>query len=492
MSKQLLNTILSNIKQFNDQNAFFINEQFYTYSQFSNKIAGISEELKTNKIPLQTPVGVITTDSLETYASIISLWINGLIFVPISPSNSKERNENSIKQAGIKYILSSTNDDTAIIESKELSIIETQALSANSELKNINNNPNNILYLLFTSGSTGTPKGVPITQNNLESFINSFLEIDYQLNHEDKFLQIYDLSFDASVHCYTLPFFLGGCIYTIPAKEVKYLYAYKLMKEQELTFVKMPPSTITYLKPYFSKINLGNLKYTLFGGEALPSNLVKEWKKCAPNSEIHNVYGPTEATINCFYYNATNNIKDFNGTVCIGKAMGEITAIVIDENNTILDAHQKGELCVAGNQITNGYWKNETKNIEAFIQINNSIFYKTGDIVYFDEEQDYYYCGRIDSQVQIQGYRVELGEIEHHVRNLTKLNHIAVIDQLNKNGTNQLFLFLENYTGLIDELKEHLSQKIPNYMIPQKITNLDAFPLLTSGKIDRNKLKELI
>ena len=489
MEHSILDTILSNLTTFSNRNALHINEKFYTYSDLSKKIAGITKEIKN--IPTQTPVGIITTDSLETYASIIALWFNNLIFIPISPANSKERNKNSIQQAEVNYILTPTIKDAELIDIENIKTITTESLFANSTIENKNTESNNILYILFTSGSTGTPKGVPINLKNLDAFIHSFLAIGYDINEQDKFLQIYDLSFDASVHCYTLPLFLGACAYTIPSKEVKYLYAYKLMKEQELTFVKMPPSTITYLQPYFSKINLTHLKYTLFGGEALQINLVDEWRKCAQNAEIHNVYGPTEATINCFYYTA-NTPKAYNNIVSIGKPMNGISAIVIDKNNKLLSENKKGELCVSGDQITNGYWKNELKNREAFIQLDNTTYYKTGDIVYFDEEDDFYYCERIDNQVQIQGYRVELGELEHHARTLTNLAHVIALAKKSKNGTNQLYLFLENYNGSTEQLKKDLAQKVPNYILPQQITSLTSFPLTTSGKIDRNQLKELL
>jgi amino acid adenylation domain-containing protein len=489
VQQSILDTILSNLTTYSNRNAFYINEQCYTYADLSKKIAGISEALIT--IPQQTTIGVITTDSIETYASVIALWLNGHIFIPISPANAKERNEISLQQAEVKYILTPTIKSAEIINTDNFNLIITNNLSADAKIENRNRDENNILYILFTSGSTGTPKGVPITLKNLDAFIHAFIKIGFKINEEDKFLQIYDLSFDASVHCYTLPLFLGACAYTIPTKEVKYLYAYKLMKEQELTFVKMPPSTITFLQPYFSKINLTQLKYTCFGGEALQSSLVTDWQKCAPNTEIHNVYGPTEATINCFSY-SDKNIKAYNNIVAIGKPMDGVNAIVIDENNSILPENTKGELCVAGNQTTAGYWKNEEKNKEAFIKINNITYYKTGDVVYYDNEGDYYYCERIDNQVQIQGYRVELGELEHHARKITKLTHVVALAKKSKTNTNQLFLFLENYKDSIEQLKTELAQKVPNYMVPQQIITPPSFPLTTSGKIDRNQLKELL
>lgn len=489
MEGSILDKILSNLSTYKSRNAFYINEQFYTYADLSAKVAGISQAI--TDLPIQSTVGVITTDSIETYASILALWFNNHIFIPVSPGNSSERNQNSLKQAKVKAILTPTIEAAKIISSANIDLITTNNLSSEEKIENRNTKENNILYTLFTSGSTGTPKGVPISLKNLNAFIPSFITIGFDLNETDKFLQIYDLSFDASVHCYVLPLFLGACAYTVPPKEVKFLYAYKLMKEQELTFVKMPPSTISYLKPYFPKINLPQLKYTCFGGEALPEKLVSDWSKCAPNTEIHNVYGPTEATINCLTY-TSKTPKSHNSIIAIGKAMKGIRTIVLDENNNTLSENEKGELCVSGNQITNGYWNNESKNKEAFIEINDLNYYKTGDIVYYDKDGDFFYCDRKDNQVQIQGYRVELGELEHHVRELTNLNNIAAIAKIDTTGINQLYLFIEDFKGSEKELKEKISQKVPNYMVPQQIKTISVFPKTAGGKIDRNELKALL
>ncbi|MBW6482786.1 MAG: AMP-binding protein [Vicingaceae bacterium] len=497
MNNQLLHQILKNCTLHSNRNAFFIQNKFYTYGEFAQKIAGISEALLKFNSPQQTVFGVITTDSIETYASIIALWINGYVFVPLSPVNSAERNQSNINQTNIKNVLVNSLKEVENIHLKGIAYIETEHLSSSNHLEINNTNSTHILYILFTSGSTGIPKGVPISLKNLETFIVSFLQIGFQLTYEDKFLQIYDLSFDASVHCYTLPLFLGGCVYTVPLNEVKYLYAYKLMKEQELTFVKVPPSTLSYLRPFFSKIKLEKMKYMLFGGEALPLNLIRDWQNCAPNAEIHNVYGPTEATINCFCYKLPSKAaKQFNSVVCIGKPFGDSVAVVVDENLNPLPANQKGELCVSGNQITTGYWKNPKKNKVAFVELmidNQKLkFYRTGDLVYFDEQNDYFYCGRIDNQVQIQGYRVEMGEIEHHVRIITNASQVVALTKENTEGILQIFLLVENDKQETDEIKSYLKEKLPAYMQPVKIIAIEKFPLSTSGKVDREKLKELL
>ena len=497
MNNQLLHQIIKNCTLHSNRNAFFIQNTFYTYGEFAQKIAEISDVLLKFNYPQQTVFGVITTDSLETYASIIALWINGYVFVPLSPINSAERNQSNINQTEIKNVLVNSLKEVENVQLKGIAYIETENLSSSNHIENNNTNLTNILYILFTSGSTGIPKGVPISLKNLETFIISFLQLGYQLNYEDRFLQIYDLSFDASVHCYTLPLFLGGCVYTVPLDEVKYLYTYKLMKEQELTFVKVPPSTINYLQPYFTSIKLEKLNYMLFGGEALSEVLANQWQQCVPNAQLYNVYGPTEATINCFYYKFfTKSVKQFNSIVSIGKPFGDTTAVVVDADFNILSVHQKGELCVSGSQITEGYWRNIQKNKMAFVELmidNKKLrFYRTGDLVYFDEQNDYFYCGRMDNQEQIQGYRVEMGEIEHHARTFTNLSQIIAIAKPNKEGILQIYLLLENYNKDTASLKAYLKEKLPAYMQPFKIIDLARFPLLISGKIDRTKLKEML
>jgi len=324
----------------------------------------------------------------------------------------------------------------------------------------------------------------------MPAFVRDFIGYPaYAFTQEDRFLQIYDLSFDASVHCYTVPLALGASVYTVPPDGIKYLAAYKLMEEQKLTFVKMPPSTLSYLRPYFSSVRLPHLMYCLLGGEAFPAALAAEFEPCIPNALIQNVYGPTEITVNCLIYDWNipgGKRKELNGIASIGRGFGS-NSILIDES---------GELLVAGEQVSPGYWNNPALDERAFRLVESDgemlTYYCTGDMVSLDDEGDVMYLGRNDEQVQVRGYRVELGEIESLARSFLGGNNVMAFGIEEHAGEMQIYLAVESASTDVEALREHMSKQLPSYMIPGKIVSIPLFPSLVSGKMDRKAIKKLL
>jgi amino acid adenylation domain-containing protein len=483
--------IKNNLSDYGDKTAFVINDIEYTYSQLLRRISMILKLFERNKVQNNDIIVIYTANHLDTYASIIATFFSGATFVPINSLHPIERNNLILNQLKSKLILS------ANIQFPE-SIITHNLADEEFEI-NLNINYHDIAYILFTSGSTGIPKGVKISYQNINSFISDFCKSMDTLNHNDRFLQIYDLTFDASLHCYLLPLYLGASIYTVIPDKIKFLQAYKLMEKYNLSFTKFPPSVLSYLKPYFNKINLKHLKYSLMGGESLHEDIAKLWSECIPNAQLKNVYGPTEATINTHIFDidiAKLKNKTSNGIISIGKVFGSNKAIIIDENINQLGRYVKGELCLGGNQITPGYLNNDIKNKEAFfmITIDNQdvLFYKTGDLAYIDDENDFIFCGRKDNQIQIQGYRVELAEIENAALLFGKSLNYAAIAIENEFGNTEVFLFTEKFQSNKVDLFSHLRKLLPGYMIPSKIIELEQFPATSSGKINRNELKKYL
>ncbi|MCF8380187.1 MAG: AMP-binding protein [Bacteroidales bacterium] len=495
MNFSLVEQILLRFEEFPDRTAFHIQGISFSYSELKRVTFKIAKSIKATCSSEEKIIGIYTYDDLETYASILACWITGKAYVPINPETPEARNKDIIFESELGTLLSSHHLKIDKTDFPRLKLIDTSKLKGEDHLPvPIIPDISDLAYILFTSGSTGKPKGVTINHGNLNSFIYHFIHSGYKLSEKDRFLQIYDLSFDASVHCFSVPLSLGASIYTVPPNEIKYLYAFKLMRDHELSFVKMPPSTLAYLKPYFDKIKLTHLRYCLLGGEAFSAQLARDWKSCLPNALIQNVYGPTELTVNCLIYNWMSPGKEYMGVVSIGKTFGDNEAVILDSENRMITDGTKGELCVSGNQVTPGYWKNESANLSSFINIakdgTHRRYYKTGDVVFKDKDGDYMFCGRIDSQIQVQGFRVELGEIEQHSREFLKLSNLAAIGVENSQGTTEIHLYTEKAKGREAELRKYLMQRLPKYMIPVAIIDLDVLPKSVGGKIDRSELKK--
>ena len=493
-SRHILSPFLKTIVKFSDRNSFCINEKFYTYNDLVINISKIRDVLVT-KIINSRQFGLVVNDDIETYASILALWLEGVAYVPLHPLQPLERNKEIIDQAGIKLILDSSEQTRF----KEFKIIKTSYL----KFEKINIQPKlvsdtSLAYILFTSGSTGKPKGVQITRRNIGAFMESFWKTGININETDRCLQCFDLTFDVSVQSYLVPLIKGACAYTVPHGEIKYSYVFGLLDEHKLTFGAMAPSMVRYLRPYFDEINISSMRYSILTAEASPVELVVEWSKCIPNAKIFNFYGPTEATIYCSYEEFSRNDKNkhINGMFSIGKIMSGFSSIIIDKDYNILEPGIKGELCVSGNQITIGYWGNLQKNKYSFFnkEIDGKVqkFYKTGDLCYFDSEGDIMLIGRLDYQVKIQGHRIELGEIEYHSREILEgVDSIAVVDE-NTNGNSEIILFIEEELDKSKKVKEYLKEKIPSYMLPTNIVSVKPFPINSSGKVDRIKLKKYL
>ncbi len=490
----VLNPFFAIIENSGSSNSFCINETFYSYLEFARAVSKVRDALH-NHLNISTNIGLVVNDDLETYASIFAIWLEGYSYVPLHPHQPVERSLDIISQADIELII----DSAGKVFSNDIHIIN----SAQLLFRDINLNPvttpdSSLAYILFTSGSTGVPKGVPITRGNTGSFMKSFWEAGFDIDHNDRCLQCFDLTFDVSVQSFLVPLTKGACTYTIPHDQIKYSYIYGLFEDHKLTFGAMAPSMIRFLRPYFDEILVPEMRYNILTAEASPLELVNEWKKCIPNAEIYDFYGPTEATIYCTYYkfNKDSGNKMFNGILSIGKPMNGVKAIIVDENMNVAGIGIKGELCIAGNQITKGYWKNPKKNEESFFDMifegTAFRFYRTGDSCFYDEDGYIMYAGRLDYQVKVQGYRVELGEIEFHGRAFFKGQNTIAIPFLNKNGNTQIALFVEGNLPDKTGLLKYLRSKMPDYMVPSQLFNESVFPLNQNGKIDRNKLKTFI
>jgi non-ribosomal peptide synthetase component F len=320
----------------------------------------------------------------------------------------------------------------------------------------------------------------------------------YDFTPDDRFLQAFELTFDLSVVAFFAPLSIGACTYLLPLDGVKYLNIIQALEEHAITVILMVPSVLNYLQNNFDEIYLPKLRYSMFCGEALLHSMMEKWSKCIPNAQIDNLYGPTEATVFCFRYRwelERSAEESVNGIVPIGQPMPDIVAFITDENRKTVPEGEKGELCLYGNQLTYGYFNDPQKTHQSFFilpEVDTDVAcYATGDECYINEKGDYIFCNRLDEQVKIDGYRVEVGEIEHFVRVFDPSAQAAVVAVANAAGALELHLFIVLDKLNTESLKNHLKDRLPAYMQPKMIHVLQQLPLNDNGKTDRKALKSL-
>lgn len=457
--------------------------KYYTYADVQKRVAGIGAQIAKHG----ERIGVIIDDSVETYAAIIAILLAGKTYIPLHPGHPADRIALILEQGDISVACMAGQD----IAAEGLQRIHTAGCQWQGDMPatGISSLADKNAYILFTSGSTGTPKGTPISYSHLDAFVQAFHALGYNISEEDRYLQMFELTFDLSVMSYLIPLCTGACVYTVPEKGMKYTNIYGILEAYQITFALMVPSILAYLRPYFEEIDLPALRYSLFCGEALHEDIVHEWMRCAPNAAMENVYGPTEATIFCTRYSIPRkgNIVSANGIVCIGLPMAGVNTLVTDEDGI---ATTRGELCLSGQQVTNGYLDAE-KTKAAFFTHDDERYYRTGDIVQLLDDGNHLYCGRADHQVKIQGFRVELGEIEHHARSAYQCNAVAVVHTTER-GLSQIHIVLEHTPLDSEDVIGMLRTKLPHYMVPAFVQYMPSFPLNVNGKTDRKAIAQMI
>jgi D-alanine--poly(phosphoribitol) ligase subunit 1 len=468
------------------ENAFCISDTFYSYAYFKNRIFSIAAEIKKRGIVHQN-IGVFTQNHIDTYASFYAAWITGNAYVPIHHSYPLNRVEDILNQADINFAIGVGNEN---IKFSQLNYIDSLSLNYSTDFGTADfyhHSPDDLMYILFTSGSTGKPKGVQICHRNLNAFMEHAYSLEMGLQKGDRYLHMFELSFDLSVVSYVLPLQHYGTIYTVSDQNIKYLEIYRLLEEYKLNYAIIVPSVLAMLRPYFEDIDLPELRNVALSGEAVPLKLTEEFQQCCPNAQFHNYYGPTECTIFCTSYKIPRNeIPSLNGIVSIGKATLNQVSKLIREDGSEAANDEKAELYLGGSQVSVGYVKNAEMNLASFLTIDGVNFYKTGDLVIQKNDGLLYYLGRKDQQVKIQGYRIELMEVEHLCKQALK-TEAAVVAVKDNRGFDNLVLFVKNDHKL--DISSALSEVLPKYMTPTRIIELVDFPLNDNGKLDRKTLK---
>jgi amino acid adenylation domain-containing protein len=354
-----------------------------------------------------------------------------------------------------------------------------------------------IAYLLFTSGSTGQPKGVMVSHANVLHYVD-YVTKRYAYTSEDRLSQTFDLTFDLSAHDMFVAWANGACVCCPTQKQL--IKPGKFINDSRLTAWFSVPSTAVFMR------RLGDLKpglyrglrLSLFCGEALPLEIAREWASAAPNSVIENIYGPTELTIGCTAYRwheRTSPDECERGIVPIGEPFDDMEPLIVDEQLQEVAPGCEGELLMTGPQMSQGYWQDEEKTRHAFVSVmgRNGNYYRTGDRVRRSAlNSPLVYLGRVDNQIKVLGHRVELGEVEAVVRELSGVDGVIALGCPSGSNADGIEVFLEADKFDTEPLMNQLKAKLPTYMLPRKLRVLRQFPLNVNGKYDRKALQKVL
>ncbi len=349
-----------------------------------------------------------------------------------------------------------------------------------------------LAYIIFTSGTTGVPKGVMVAAGSVAAYLAA-LGYRKALTPADRASQFSELSFDPSLGEIFLPWSMGASIHVVPA--VSQVSPAKFIRDRGLTVWGSTPSAIAWMRDTRSLQpgSLPGLRYTSFGGEPLPLASVRAWQAAAPNSVIDNLYGPTEATVDCVGQRiepgATPIVTPGRGVLAIGTPHPGTELAVLGPNLRPVQDGEAGELAIAGSQLTVGYLDSPELTAERFPRIDGKRWYLTGDIALRDVGGTFHHLGRIDNQIKLHGHRVELEEIEAHLRTVTGSAQAAVVAWPVGDGVALGIVGFVSRCGMAPGIvREALRPRLPSHMVPSTIHEIDAIPLDASGKLDRRKL----
>jgi non-ribosomal peptide synthetase component F len=322
----------------------------------------------------------------------------------------------------------------------------------------------------------------------------------YGFNSTDRMSQTFDQTFDLSAHDMFVAWHNGACVCCPTQKQLIKPGAF--VNDARLTVWFSVPSTAVFMRR-LGVLKPGmypQLRLSLFCGEALPLEIVRQWAQAAPNSVIENIYGPTELTIACTGYRWDNTRSPGEceqGVVPIGEPFDDMEALIVNEELREVESGQAGELLMTGPQLCLGYWRDEEKTRRAFVTLPSkpgAHYYRTGDRVRRrGAGKPLLYLGRLDSQIKVLGHRVELGEVESALREASGLDGVVALGwPMTPSGADGIEVFIQG--GGIDtkELLEKVRTRLPVYMVPRNIRLMRQFPLNANGKFDRAALRVIL
>jgi len=459
-----------------------------TYAELRAQSDALAAHLAARLGENRSPVAVIGHKEPEMLIAFLGAVKSGRPYVPIDLSIPAQRAERIVQNASAALTLT-----PALVRE-----ILAEPAPAISPQRVAGEDP---YYIIFTSGSTGEPKGVVITLNCLVTFVEWMIGEHHFADTTETFLNQAPFSFDLSVMDLYLSLATGGTLFSITREDIANPKAlYQAFPRSGITSWVSTPSfaQMCLVEKSFGEGMLPNLRRFLFCGETLANETAAQLLDRFPSAEVWNTYGPTEATVATTSIRVDRDVLAAHNPLPVGYVMPGTRIPIRGENGEPVAEGERGEIVIIGPNVSPGYLGRADLTAKAFFATDGTRAYRTGDwgrmrqgLIFFE--------GRMDGQIKLHGYRIELGDIESHVRALPKVSDAVVLvaEKGGKPDSLAGFVVLRERGEGSDfdislQLKKQLGDRLPNYMVPRKFHFLTAFPMTTNGKADRRKLAEML
>ena len=482
----LINKIFENAAQENPQKTILYAEDGeVTYDELNKKANRIANALIKRGINVEDRVMFMMRRSSDLIAAVLGIVKAGAAFIPIDPNYPKNRINQILEDSDSKFVITSSEID---YDGKNRIDVDDLLVEECDSNPVINLTPDNLCFLIYTSGSTGKPKGVMITHRGISNYIANVEENApiYELNHKcNKFISISTVSFIVFLR-EIFGTILNGLpvVFANDEQSIDPLQLVELFKMSGADgFGSTPTRLLEYLQLEEIQEAVGMCKVIIVGGEGFPPVLFDRLSEYT-DADIYNSYGPTEVTI-ASHYKLIDSPK-----VTAGWKMLNVVDKIMDIDGNQLPAYVSGEIYVGGAGISRGYLNNPELTEKVFLTLNDISYYNTGDLGKKDENGELYVLGRNDTQIKLRGLRIELSEIEGAIANYENVNLTKVVVK-EINSIEHLCAYFTATTDIdVEDLKQHLVDSLPEYMVPSYFTQLDEFPKTPNGKTDFKNLPD--
>ncbi|MEC2066182.1 non-ribosomal peptide synthetase [Bacillus inaquosorum] len=467
-----------------------------TYRNLNEKAERTAAMLIKQGVRTGDIVGLMLDRSPDMIIGILSILKAGGAYLPIDPEYPQERISFMLNDSGAEMLLTEHGQNKPADYNGHILYInevENDSIPADLKIQTLADQP---AYVIYTSGTTGQPKGVIVEHRNVISLLKH-QNLPFVFGHEDVWTFFHSYCFDFSVWEMFGALLNGSTLVVVSKETARDPHAFRLLlKKERVTVLNQTPTAFYGLmhedQNHTDRLNI---RYVIFGGEALQPGMLQSWNKKYPDTDLINMYGITETTVHVTFkkLSAADIAKNKSN---IGRPLSTLQAYVMDAHMNLQPIGVPGEMYIGGEGVARGYLNRDELTADRFVPnpyLPGDRLYRTGDLAKRLSNGELEYLGRIDDQVKVRGHRIELGEIQAALLQLPIVKEAAVITRTDEQGQAAVYAYMvtkDQQAANTSKIRTSLKTKLPDFMLPARLIQIDSIPLTVNGKLDQKALPE--